>query len=250
MHEEILSEIGFSKSETAVYLALLKIGTSTTGPIIKESKIAAGKAYLILDKLTEKGLVTHSIQSGMKHFQAKDAEKLLDYMQEKENKLKQKTEQLKKIIPSLKAECQKNESSVAEVFEGINGFKTILDEELKQLKKGDCIDIMGVPKEANDRFQAYLLEWNKKRIAAGIKMRIIYNHNCRTVGLKREKMKLTEVKYMTQPFETPAWICVFKEYVTIKNVQGTPICFLFKNKETADSYKKYFQLIWEISEKG
>ena len=53
--EELLAEIGLTKSEIAVYFALLEIGSSTTGPIIKEAGIASGKAYLILDKLLEKG---------------------------------------------------------------------------------------------------------------------------------------------------------------------------------------------------
>ena len=84
MYEDILSEIGFTKSEIALYFALLELGSSTTGPIIKKSKIASGKAYLILNKLIEKGIVTYYIKEGVKHFQAKDPERLLDYIKEKE----------------------------------------------------------------------------------------------------------------------------------------------------------------------
>ena len=40
-------------------------------------------------------------------------------------------------------------------------------------------------------------------------------------------------------------IDIFRDYVVTINVHGTPVCFLIKNKESADSYKKYFQLLWK-----
>lgn len=248
MYEELLAEIGMTKSEIAVYFALLQTGSSTTGPIIKKAKIASGKAYLILDKLVAKGLVTYAIISGTKHFQAKDPERLLDYIAEKESDLKQKEEQLKAIIPKLKAEFEaKKYTPISEVYEGVKGFKTFYDWTLKELKKGECIDIMGVSKIANEKFGAYLLEWNEERIKQGIKMRIIYNHNSREFGKLREKMALTEVRYMKPELETPAWIDIFKDYVITINIHGNPICFLIRDKESANSYKKYFEVMWKTA---
>ena len=54
MYEDLLAEIGLTKSEIAIYFSLLEIGSSTTGPIIKKAGIASGKAYLILDKENER----------------------------------------------------------------------------------------------------------------------------------------------------------------------------------------------------
>ena len=234
MYEELLTEIGLTKSEIAVYFALLEIGSSTTGPIIKKAGIASGKAYLILDKLVLKGLVTYSVKAGTKYYHAKDPERLLDYLKEKEDDLKKKELQLKQVIPQLRAQYEEQKyKPMAEVYEGVKGFKTFYEWILKELKRGDTIDILGVPREANEKFQAYLMEWNKKRIKLGIKMRILYNHDCRDFGKKRKIMKLTKVKYMNQNLETPAWIDIFKDYVVTINVHGTPVCFLIKNKESA-----------------
>src|SRR3989344_9555172 len=161
MYEELLTDIGLTKSEISVYFALLELGSSSTGPIIKKANIASGKAYLILDKLIIKGLVTHVIKSGTKYYQAKDPERLLDYLKEKEQELKQKESKLKEILPKIKEKYEQEKyKHLAEVYEGIKGFKTFYDWTLKELKKGDFIDIMGVPREANEKFQAYLLDWN------------------------------------------------------------------------------------------
>ena len=109
MHEELLSELGLTRSEIAVYFALLELGSSTTGPIIKKSGIASGKAYLIMDKLVMKGLATYVIKSGVKYYQPTDPERLMDYMREKESDLRKKEEKLRDVIPFLKQKYdQKN----------------------------------------------------------------------------------------------------------------------------------------------
>jgi len=140
---------------------------------------------------------------------------------------------------------KENKPSVAEVYEGVKGFKTLYEQILKKLKKGDRIDILGAPKEADEKFEPYFMDWNKRREKLGIKMRILYNHDGRAHGKKRERLKLSKVKYMKQELETPAWIDIFQDYVVTINVHTEPICFLIKNKETADSYRKYFELLWE-----
>ncbi len=250
MYEDLLTDIGLTKSEIAVYFALLELGSSTTGPIIKKAKIASGKAYLVLDKLLLKGLVTYTVKSGTKYFQAKDPDMLLEYLKEREDELKQKQEKLKEIIPRLKAEYEREKyKPLAEVYEGVKGFRTFMEFILKESKAGDIIDIFGVPREANEKFGQFILGWNNRRMELGIKMRIIYNHDCRDLGKLREKMKLTEVRYMKEELETPAWIDVFKDYVATINVHGNPVCFLIKSKESAESYKKYFEILWKQAER-
>ncbi|OGY48258.1 MAG: hypothetical protein A3D39_00135 [Candidatus Buchananbacteria bacterium RIFCSPHIGHO2_02_FULL_39_17] len=251
MYEELLQDLGLTKSEIAVYFALLDLGSSSTGHIIKKAGIAAGKIYLILNKLTQKGLVTYAISSGTKYYQAKDPQRLVDYVNEKEQELSHKKKELTKILPLLKSQySEPNYRTSAEIYEGFNGFKTLYEWILQELHRKDTIEVLGVPKAANDIFEGYILDWNSRRIEHGINMRIIYNHDNREYGKLREKMKLTQVRYIKQEFETPAWIIIFKDYVTTINIQsGSPTCFLIKNKDVAQSYKKYFDLIWKTAEK-
>lgn len=242
----LLEELGLTKSEIAVYFALLDLGVSTTGPIIQRARIASGKAYLVLDRLVQKGLVTHVIRENTKYYHAANPERLLGYLHEKQHDLMNKEKELQKVLPELKARyTQRVERSKAEVYEGIKGFKTLYSEILKELKKGDEILIVGVTHEVHDLLEPYLLEWNKQRIKQGVRMRILYSHNRREFGELREKMKLTQVRYMKEELQTLAWIDVFKDYVVTINVHGEPVCFLIKNKEAADSYRTYFELLWK-----
>src|SRR3989338_8174317 len=245
-HGAVLEAIGLTKSEIAVYFALLKMGTSTTGPIIDKAGIDSGKAYLVLNKLIQKGLATHVIKENTKYYSASDPKRLLDYMQEKEQELKGREEQLLEILPEFKMHYMSHkEKSRAEVYEGIKGFKTLYEWILKELTKGDTINIFGVAREVHELLEPYLLDWNKRRIEKEIFMRILYSHKSKEYGKIRAKMKFTHVKYMKEELQTPAWVDIFKEYVVTINMHGEPFCFLIKNKETAESYYKYFELLWK-----
>ena len=65
-----LLKIGLTEGETKVYLALSKLGSSTVGPIVKESKVAYSNIYDILNRLIEKGIVSFIIKQKTKYFQA------------------------------------------------------------------------------------------------------------------------------------------------------------------------------------
>ncbi|MBU1136510.1 MAG: hypothetical protein KJ559_03305 [Nanoarchaeota archaeon] len=192
MYEEIFMDIGMTKSETAVYLALLEIGSSTTGPIIKRAGIASGKAYLILDKLIQKGLVTYTIQSGTKHYQAKDPETLIDYFKMKQNELMKKEQKLQKIVKNLKIKYnEKISHPITEIYEGINGIKSFYNFVLNDLKKyGGELKILGVPKDAMEQFDEFFIGWNKERIKKKINVKIIYNHDAKNYGEKRRDIWL------------------------------------------------------------
>ena len=59
MDARILEEIGLTAGERKTYLALLKLGLSSTGPIAKLAQVSRSKLYSILDKLEKKGLASH-----------------------------------------------------------------------------------------------------------------------------------------------------------------------------------------------
>ncbi|MBI2581890.1 helix-turn-helix domain-containing protein [Candidatus Woesearchaeota archaeon] len=80
-----LKTIGLSEGESKIYLALLKIGSSTVAKITKEVKIHRTNVYDFLEKLLIKGLVNYVIKGGVKHFKATHPNKLHDYLKEKEN---------------------------------------------------------------------------------------------------------------------------------------------------------------------
>ena len=80
MELEILTEIGLTKSEIKVYLAMLKLGQTTSGKIVDEAKITRSKIYDILERLKNKGLVSFITKDSTKYFSATNPNNLLNYL--------------------------------------------------------------------------------------------------------------------------------------------------------------------------
>src|SRR3989344_9185969 len=110
---ENLQKAGLTEGEAKIYLALLKLGSSTSGPIIKESKVANSIIYRILDSLIEKGLVSYIIKEKTKYFRAAEPNKIIEYIEEKKEKLEESKDSIQKMIPNLIAfASSKDETTV------------------------------------------------------------------------------------------------------------------------------------------
>lgn len=249
MNEKIFEKLGMSKGEVRVYSALLKIGEVTITPLANESGVTKSKIYDIVDRLIKKGLVGYNIKQGTKHFFVNDPRRIMDYLTSKEEEIKKDKKEIEEIMPTLLA--QRNSSSqnrVAEIYQGYNGMKTIREELMLTLDKGEDLLVIGAPKIANDKWEGWLLDFHKNRIKRGVGMKIIYNAEAKEYGELRTKMKLTEVKYFKEGINSPTWIDVFSEAVMIAVIiEGDPICFVIKNKEVANSFKIYFEMLWKAS---
>jgi len=244
--EPILQKIGLTRNEVKVYLALLLVGKSTSYTLIKEANISSGKIYETLDKLIQRGLVSYVVIRGRKHFFAADPEKLVEYLQRKEQEIRQDLEEINKIIPELKLKKKiLEEETKAEIYEEIEGIKTVYELMLRETSPERVVLILGAPKEAGEKLDIYFDNFNKRRTEKNITLKIILNYS----HPREQKLKLlrkTQVKVFPKKIKTPSWISIFGDYVAIFNIIDKPIVFLLKNKKTAESYRQYFDLMWKI----
>ena len=138
VNTELLEEIGLTKSEIKVYLALLELGSSTTGPIVEKSGASSSKIYEILDKLIQKGLASFVVEAGTKRFEAADPKRILDYLKEKEAKLKKQEKEIEKILPELELKkTMAKYRSEAKVFKGVKGGETAFKYLINSMTKKD-----------------------------------------------------------------------------------------------------------------
>ena len=88
MNTKALEKI-LTKNEIKVYLALLELGTTTTGTLARKSELHTSRVYESLSKLIEKGLVSFVIKSNRKHFSASNPEELLDVLDRHKKEVKE-----------------------------------------------------------------------------------------------------------------------------------------------------------------
>lgn len=244
MNTKLLEEIGLTKSEITVYTTLLRVGSIKVGKLMKEIELHRSRVYEAINRLTDKGLVSYVIKNNVKFFEASDPEKLLTYIEEQKEKLTEKEKSIKKIIPDLRKQISPlMPHAEAHVFAGKEGFKTVRKDVLRQGK--DLYLIGAVGKEG--KFLKYFFpNFNKLRIKNKIKWNVLYDYEIK--GKPITKLKLMETKFLPKEYSSPAVINIYADRVVNVLWNGdNPICFMVINKDIADSYRKWFDLLWKSS---
>lgn len=237
-----LEQLGLSIREARVYKALLNIGPTTITRLVKDTSIPSSKIYDVLERLIQKGLVTHILVKGKKEFHPASPDKLFSLLKEKEKLINN-------ILPDLNKLYEKTSEEVqAEIFKGPEGLKAVLDDIVKTKKdfinlgasgKGELILPYFVPqfyerlkeKKINFRMLAVDTELTKKQFS------------------KLKKYKNIKIKYLPKTIHNFMSTLIYGGKVALvpitPAIESLPITILIKSKESADSYREIFEWIWK-----
>ncbi len=247
MDTRILEEIGLTSSEIKVYLALLELGSTTKGPLVKKAGITSSKVYEVVDKLIEKGLASYVTKNNVRFFGAAPPSRIRDYLQEKEAKIKEQEETLASLLPQLELtqKLRKRETD-AEVYRGWRGMQTVYASLLTELNRGDSFYVFGASKGTDvKKIQSFFTRFNQKMAQKGLRGHIIFNRNAK--GNIPHVEKHAMVRYLDQT--TPAEILVYKDKTAIVLLEQEPLVIMITGAAIATSFKAYFHVMWMIAKK-
>lgn len=246
--ETTLEEIGLTKNEIKIYLALLELGLTTSGFIIKKTRIHTSKVYDGLERLSEKGLVTYIIKANIKHFRAVSPDRLLDFLEDKKKRLEEQEKEVKSILSELRLKQQLvGDETEAEVFKGWKGMDTVYRMLRDTLNKGDLNLVFGASKgEDEEQVRQFFNRHLKLMAQKEIKQRIIYNEEAR--GNIEEQAKHPKL-FSVRCFEntTPAEINIWADKIMIVILRKSPTVILVSDQKVADSFKQYFAVMWKLA---
>jgi len=249
MNTQTLRNIGLTEGETKVYIALIKLGTSTSGPITDKSGVSRSKIYNILERLMQKGLVSYVIQQKTKHYQAEDPIKIQEYLDKKEEAFKKQRKEIDKIIPELQLQKQlAKKPAEVQIYKGFKGIQTVHEHMYSKLKKGEGFYYFGIPSFQEKQYQLYWQRDHKRREKAGLISRALFNKETpRKILANRNNYKHSEARYMPLPINTPSWIMGYKDITVIGLQSDEGMAIEITNQKTADSFKEYFEAFWKMS---
>jgi sugar-specific transcriptional regulator TrmB len=240
-----LESIGFTSGEEKVYIALLRLGSSTTGAIAKEAGVSRSKLYEILEKLSRKGIVSHYKKNNVSYFTAAPPSRIVDYLKEKEALIEKEREEFEKSLPMFENFLDKNLlSQDAQVFEGMDGIKSVRETALNNMHPGDVMYYFGNSASGHANVLGYWDDWNNRRVKKKIWAYIIYNQDSKDFGERRKRLKYTKVKYLVQKGVSHAWIEIYGDTVAIVMKYQMPMSIVINNKFVAESFKTYFNILW------
>jgi len=211
--------------------------------IASKLKLHRTTAYYILENLIRKGLVSYVIKSGKKYFEALQPEKILDLEKEKISKIEKFVQEIKLIREPL------TQKPHIEVFEGIEGIKTIWEDVLRSLKSGEEILIMATGR-APQTLPYYMPNFHTRRIEKKIGIKIIYNETKYTLsrGSELEKQKHVKVKYISKKYLMPVSTLVYFNKTAFMMWNKDHIMgMIIQDTEMHSNFKNQFKMLWEIA---
>jgi len=247
--EELLKQIGLTSSESKVYLALLEIGEAKASQILEKARFNSGRIYDVLNSLKNKGLVSEIIKEKVKLFVPSPPERILDFLNDKEEEIKQNITKINNIIPQLDSKYKhlKQKTNV-EVFLGIDGMKTAYTLLFKESEKTKELNVYGIvskkhyQKKTIDMLRYYVY---KKRRDLKLTTKKLISEEARTENLYKEDNSI--LRYL--PYPSMTGIEILGDYVLIQFFQDPIIMILIRNKSIAEDYRSMFKFLWKVAKK-
>ena len=237
MNTEPLKKLGLQEAEIEVYLSLLTHGISSAAEIAKNTKLNRSHIYDKLENLLQRGLVSSIIKNNVAYYKAADPKKIFDNLKSIEEEMKVLLPQLQKI-----QQLPKKETAV-ELYYGKEGMKTVFKDVLQENKDYYVFGEEGKFQEVFPVFtQQFLREVKSKKLVEHL--------------LSKEKLRgkiavtsFSRIKYLPDTHFSPTMTTIYGNKVAIFIWSEPSFVVLIKDKEVAQSYKSYFDVLWKIAKK-
>jgi sugar-specific transcriptional regulator TrmB len=231
--KQALIELGLSKTESIIYMSLLRTKDTSVVKISKETQLHRRTIYDNLNILINKGLVSFKIKDNSKFFEATNPDNFKVFLREKESILDS-------ILPNLTKKYERNEiQPKINIHLGINGAKLLIEKAIESRKNlfwvgGGAIlfDKLGFSK---NYYEKKLSSVNIKTVQPKLK---------KTLNL--QFIKEENIRYLPKEFASETGYLVFGENLIISIIQENQINSIeIISESCAKAFMNYFNLLWE-----
>ncbi len=241
---EKLKHLGLSENEAKVYMAMLELGPSVVVEIARKAQINRPTAYVQIETLKKKGLISTQTKGKKQLFIAESPDKLEFLIDTELKTVENKKSELNNFLPELLSLYNTSgERPHVKFFEGKEGVLALQREFLKT----DSTPIYGITSLDNvfEVFPEFENTYIKKRIQKKIPSKTIYTSTKGPVLKESDESSLRESRYVV-PGKLPLGIdiTIFKNKVAIIALKGKISGTLIEHKEIADSFRAIFELVW------
>jgi HTH-type transcriptional regulator, sugar sensing transcriptional regulator len=240
MDTEILEDIGLTRAEIKVYIALLELGPAAAGSILDKTGLQNSVVHMTLNRLIEKGLISFVKEGKRNTYQASNPKHISQYIEEKK-------ERFERILPELLAkQGMSKEKPEVTTYRGVKGMREILHELLEA--GGKQHHTFGSSIKSLMMGDAWWEHYHKKRAKKKIHAQLLFNKSLKEWKAEKRYPK-SEVRYTKTGFEPLTETIIRNDKVGILLWTDKPTGILMHNKELAYSYEKYFQILWKTGRK-
>lgn len=241
---EQLVEYGLLEKEAKIYTYLVKNIEATAYSIAKDTKIPRATAYLALDTLKSKGLVSITHRNNVSHFICESPNRLKKIAEEK-------LSLADLLIPQLRNLTTIDQFSPnTKLYVGEKGVKNVFDDILETLKENKIKQLYSISNSSIIKtLPKYFPEWVKQREKLGVFTKMLGEKSETPFAFPSNTMR--ETRFFPSSIVLDCSI----------NIYGNKIsCFSIKDKEiysvviesptVAHTIRQLFLLVWDSLEKS
>src|SRR4030042_2280768 len=240
-----LKKIGLSDKESKIYLTSLSRGPETAPMLAKLSDIVRPTAYVIIDSLVKKGLMSSTIKGKKTLYTAESPEHLLSLIRLQKKEIEEKEREIFKLIPQLELIANiKGEKPKVRVFEGKEGLQAVIESILKSKAK---MIYSFIP--ADQLFQLFPFEEHKElmaspRVQKKIRAKIIYTSKKGEIYKRKDLANLREAIFISEKnFPFKAGIDIYDNNVAFYSYKGAIMGVIIENEDMAETMKTVFNML-------
>ncbi len=249
MIEQTLESLGLTPKEIKTYLALLAMGSASASTLSHRAKLPRSTTHFICHQLQKKGLINVVEKDNSHIFTPDSPDKLLYLVEQEEKSLKEKKDQINRILGTLKGMI--NPLSVlpkVQFFQGDDGVKKVLNDTLtSQTDLLTFSDVSG--------YRKYFKRYNEthyapERIKRRLHEKVIIPDNDRALRhmSEYEANEFTEIVFVDHtlfPFASEINIYDNKAAIVTFSESGH-VGIIIENREIYETLRSIFLMTWEF----
>ena len=243
-NQEILTKIGLSDEEAAIYLAALELGECLPKHLAEKSSIKRPTLYKLLPELFFKGVLGQTIKGKRRYLLAEDPEEVL---QKRKNDLRLLQEKVPELQLLLRSAIVKPKIIF---YEGLEGLRKVYMDTLRE--KSGILEFVGIQK-IHPKIEFHSKNYYiPQRIDKGIPIKIIISGKTKSELLKinSDPYALREVRVIDEKkFPIPLDCYIYGDNVSfaLYRTDSEPIGVIIRSKEIATTMRSLFEFIWKFN---
>lgn len=245
MNEQIINQLqslNLSLNEAKVYSALLEIGQTSAGEIIKRVQLHRSVVYETLDKLITKKLVIKIEKEKIAFYQVTDPSRILQNIKSQEDIALD-------LLPKLKDLADSNLPEIV-VYEGLESYKRFWLDSVLNMSEGSTDFVAGsVGKKWFDFMGKDYDKFLSLRVKRNIKWKmIVFEKEQMEEELLKKYPELNEFRLVKIATDAPkdGNFNIFGDESVILHSATEPMIIAVKNSTLVKVFKNLFDILWSI----
>jgi sugar-specific transcriptional regulator TrmB len=240
--KNLLEQLNLTPNEIKVYLALLDLGETTVGPIVKALGIHRQMIYDSLKSLEKRNMVLKTSKNNRFYFRVANPSNIV----KNANYQMKVAEDVALLVAEKQKQKQKNRQEIT-VVEGAKAYKDWILKGCETIPQNSELYLIASNDDNWEDIVSQddtLEKFNLRRAQKGIKVKAIFGNSMRKEA-EKPAQKNYQVKCIEDCFLPPMEIVILPDSVDFTSYGSDIFVINIQNKELRNKYHHYFQKLWK-----